>query len=114
MKSSMESSIINTEASVLKREAKPKKEWPAMRCLVVAPSNYGKSALIADFIIESVKQGRWKPQRIMIFSPTHKSDPEQLRVINFCKAKKPDFLEKNCFTHLDGNEAMLLELFDAQ
>ncbi len=53
-----------------------KKEWPAMRCLVIAPSNYGKSHMIADFVLKSIEQKRWNPKRILIFSPTHRSDPE--------------------------------------
>jgi len=53
---------------------KPNK-FEAFRMLCIAPSNYGKSYLISNFVIERIKMKQFDPQRILIFSPTHKSDP---------------------------------------
>jgi hypothetical protein len=54
---------------------KKKKEFQAFRLLAVAPSNYGKSYAISHYVLEKMRQGMFHPKRIIIISPTHKSDP---------------------------------------
>lgn len=57
----------------------PKKDFSknAIRCLALAPSQYGKSYSISKWVIDEIKKGDrgWTYERVIIFSPTARSDP---------------------------------------
>ncbi len=57
------------------------KELDAFRLCCFAPSNYGKSYLISDFVMDLMKKKQFKAHRIEIVSPTAKTDESQLRLI---------------------------------
>lgn len=43
--------------------------------LAIAPSNYGKSYAISEYILSLIDKKMFQPKRIIIISPTHRSDP---------------------------------------
>ncbi len=58
----------------VKRVKDPTK-YQAERLLFIAPSQYGKSYQISKWVLDEIKRGHYTPERIIIISPTHKSDP---------------------------------------
>lgn len=82
------------------KKRKESQLFEAFRALFIAPSNYGKSHLIANFVLSRLHK-QFHPKRIIIFSKTYKSDPSQLQLINECEKKVPNFMQSNCFEFID-------------
>lgn len=61
--------------------------------------------MISKWIISEVAKGHrgWTYPRILIFSPTARSDPSQLMIYNEAKKKNPDWLKTNVFDMIDEN-----------
>lgn len=55
-------------------EKKKTKEFRPFKALFIARSDYGKSYLIADFVINLIKKKSVEPKRIISFSKTYKTD----------------------------------------
>lgn len=55
-------------------KSKSKPSFEAFRALFIAPSNYGKSFLISDFMLDHIKKKHFHPKRVIIFSKTYKTD----------------------------------------
>lgn len=56
---------------------KGKTDFQAFRALFIAPSNYGKSYLISEFIIDHLKKKHFNPMNVVIISKTWKTDSSQ-------------------------------------
>ena len=52
-----------------------KREFQAFRLLAIAPSNYGKSYAISKYVLDLLAKKIFNARRIIIISPTHRSDP---------------------------------------
>lgn len=89
-------------------EQKPKfptKDYSSesVRCLALAPSQYGKSYSISKWVISEVEKGDkgWTYERVILFSPTARSDPSQLQIYDKAKKTNKDWLKTNVFEHID-------------
>lgn len=59
-----------------KQYEKPEnKDFKAIRAIVVAPSDRGKSWQVSDWVIQMIKDECFHPNRILIFSETYVKDP---------------------------------------
>ena len=94
---------------------KKKPQYNATRILAIAPSQYGKSSLINEWALRKIKEKVFHPSRIVLISPTHRSDPVLADLIAICKKKVPTWLEDNAFEHLDSRaEEALLMIYESQ
>lgn len=61
----------------IKQQCKPKQKGKheAYKTAFIARSNYGKSFLAADYLIQQFKDKTLDPKRLIVFSKTFKSDP---------------------------------------
>jgi len=80
--------------------------------LAIAPSNYGKSHMIAEYVSSLVRDKWIHPSRILLFSRTWKSDPSQSRLISLCSKKYDQFTTDNCHEFI--NYELLNTLFQTQ
>ena len=75
------------------------------KMLAIARSNYGKTVLTNDFIKQLINDKFVKPQRVLIFSKTYKSDPSQVNLVKFLqskiKKKNYQYAEQNCYEYVD-------------
>jgi hypothetical protein len=46
----------------------------AERTFFIAPSFYGKTLLACEYICEKIDKKVWSPKRVVLFSPTGRSD----------------------------------------
>ena len=72
-----------------KSECKPSKKHEAYKTAFIARSNYGKSYLAADYILQQFKDKTLEPKRLIVFSKTFKSDPSQRKFIDAAKKIYP-------------------------
>jgi hypothetical protein len=84
-------------------EDKKKKadKFEPFKALFLARSNYGKSYLASDYIIDLFKKKHIEPKRMIVFSKTYKSDDSQRRFIEYAKKEYPQFEDKNCYAEID-------------
>ncbi len=86
----------------------------SVRMLALAPSQYGKSYQVSKWVISEIKKGDrgWSYERVVIFSPTARSDPSQLMIAKEAKKKNPKWLETNVFEAID--EEFIEYLYESQ
>ena len=80
--------------------------------LLLGRSGVGKTYNGLKWTLELVKQGIFKPKRVLLISKTWKSDPSQQEFINYCQSKYKSSLDNNCYEDVDTK--LLARLFDAQ
>ena len=83
-----------------------------IRLLAVAPSQYGKTYAVVHWLCKLIRQKEWHPKRVIIISPTAKTDDSMEPLISLCESKCPNFKETNMYESVD--EGMLLSLYDIQ
>ena len=59
--------------------------------------------MISKWVIAEIEKGKrgWTYERVLVFSPTARSDPSQLMIAKEAKKKNPDWLKTNVFECID-------------
>ena len=95
-----------------KKFAKKDFSSESVRLLALAPSQYGKSYMISEWVAQQVAAGDrgWTYERIIVFSPTARSDPSQHKLAALAKKKKANWSEANVFEFID--EAVIEAVYE--
>ena len=82
--------------------------------LALAPSQYGKSYSIAKWVIQQIEQKTkgWTWDRVIIFSPTARSDPSQMMMTTEAEKENKKWSETNILEYID--EDLIQTLYENQ